>query len=319
LQLRAKTRFENKENLDEGWKDILASARLFRFVTINQAWQKTLKGTDDETVLAYAAEGVPVKGSLLTPVVEIAATLPHWTPEQLEQAIKDLESLPAWRDRQTTLKMIQFALLDLLAATNNLTDNLDVFASDVDHGERQFLEAIQYIAIDRNRVARELNRGVKEYSELLERAEGQSLNKQFELLNLREPGVHRGVRRESPSSPEEWTAYIVDVLDGDSVKVDVNVNPLIASGRSNLLGVMAGRVLIPQAAGELFRQQLMEESRCQALRLAMALELYHREHQRYPDSLDALNLKAMPMDVHFEYERRGDGYRLRNKLFELER
>ena len=72
-----------------------------------------------------------------------------------------------------------------------------------------------------------------------------------------------------------------------------------------------------KAAGEMYRLQLIEESRCQALRLAFALEQFHREHSQYPHSLEPLRLPPMTWDMHLQYERQGEGYRIWNGACEI--
>jgi hypothetical protein len=268
--------------------------RLFRRVTINQAWQKALTGDNEE--------------SLLTSISDVVMTLPLWTPEQLTQAINDLESLPDWQDRQTTFKMIQFVLLDLMLAANDLPELGNRLDAELPEDVQKVLQTIQFIGIDWNIVAKELNNEVKAYGELLERAANSSLEEQFDLLYLRP-------MKDPLWTREKWEAFVTGYVQ----KIDnpLSLNPLVSSGRSKWAGMAAG-YLFTQIAGEVYRLQLMEESRCQALRLALALERFHRETEHYPESLGELGLRPMVPDIHIQYERQGDGYRLYNKVFQLE-
>ena len=294
LRTRANVRYAEKK-IDEGWKDTLTSLRLFRFVTINRTWQHVIQnGVYDNN-----AE------SLLTPVAEIVATLPQWTPEQLTQGIKDLESLPGWQDRQTTLQVLQFALLDLILTANDVTE----FVRRCDDGEVPppgFAKAIQR-GFDLNLLAKEMNEAVKGHGELMEQVAGKSLDEQFDLLRLRETEEH----------PKLFDEGKLQALLEDKIIGDISLNPLFTPGRSRLIGIVAGEA-VTATAGEMYRLQIMEESRCQALRLALALERYHREKLEYPDSLNALGLKPMPMNMSLQYEKKGDGYRIENKVFLLE-
>jgi hypothetical protein len=295
---RAMSRFNKEESIAEAWNDMLTATRLFRFVTIHSMWQNTLLDTPDDE-------------SRFTPVADVTATLSHWSQEQLEQAVKDLESLPHWQDRQTTLQMIQFVLLDLLSATHDLKG---LAASlGVREEDREVFTFLQMIAFDWNLVAKELNREFKAYGELLERVEGKSLEEQFDLLRLRLPGERRDLR----SNDEKLEERLEELLR-HRFEAGEGLDIFFASGRSKLTGALAGRLLVSWAAGEMYRLQLMEESRCQALRLALALERYYREHQVYPDSLDELRLHPMTPNIDFEYEKFGDRYRLLNKVFRLE-
>ena len=291
---RAMSRFNKGDNA-EAWQDMLTAARLFRFVTINSTWQSAILDAEDEE-------------SRFTPVADMAAILSQWPPEQLEKAIKDLDSLPNWQDRQTTLQIIQFTLLDILSATNDfdgLTANLGLQEED--------MIVFQMITFDWNLVAKELNNEFKAYGELMEQAEGKSLDEQFDLLHLRQSGERHDLR-----ANEETLEKKVEELLLHHFETGGGLDIFFASGRSKLTGALAGRLLISRAAGEMYRLQLMEESRCQALRLALALERYYREHQTYPDSLEELHLQPMTPHIDFEYEKFGDRYRLLNKVFQLE-
>jgi hypothetical protein len=251
---------------------------------------------------------------LLTPVDEVMATLPKWTPEQLEQAIKDLESLPNWQDWKTTLTIIQYTLLDLISVTNDLEGWCNSLPIEV----QEMAKLLRVLAFDWNLVAKELNSEIKAYGELMKQAEEENLDEQFEMLRLRQPGVPNVELR--MGNPEEMQIWMLSLMRDDFRKwEDLPVNPLFTLGRSKMTGMLAGHLLVTWAAGELYRLQLMEESRCQALRFALALERYHRENQKYPDSLEELPLKEMSMNVHLEYEKQGEGYRIQNKVFSLEK
>ena len=206
---------------------------------------------------------------------------------------------------------MQFMLLDLLSATNDFSS---LAASLGIRGDkRDMLAALQMIAFDWNLVAKELNREFKAYEELMEQAEGKSLDEQFELLRLRLPGE----RHDFHSSDERLEKRLEESLL-NHFESGGGMNFLFTSGRSQLAGALAGNLLVSWTAGEMYRRQLMEESRCQALRWVLALERYRREHQRYPDSLDELRLQPMTPSIDFEYDTFGEKYRLYNKVFQWE-
>ena len=295
LRTRATTQFQLKETAS-AWKDILTSLRLFRLVTINQAWAKALAWNDEE--------------SLLAPVSVVCATLSQWTPEQLEQAINDLESLPDWQDRQTTLQMMQFVLLDLISGMNDPSNLHNRLRGELPIEMREAVDLLQVIAFDWNLVAKELNSEIKTYEERLERATGKSPEEQFELLRLRQPGVSHP----SPLSQETLQEFLRDHFDEGGP-----LDAFFTSGRSKLTGAFVGHSLVTWVAGEMYRLQLMEESRCQALRLTLALERFHRDKGDYPESLTELGLKPMSTNVNLQYEKKGTGYRIHNNLFQLEK
>jgi len=295
LRFRADVRFRLGENA-EAWKDVLTSIRLFRYVTINQAWLAALEGKDDE--------------SFLTSVLQVAATLPNWTPEQLEQAIKDLESLPAGQDRKTMLTMMQFMLLDMISATNDWDGLQNRLHGRAPREMRETLDMLRVIAFDWNLVAKGLNQEFKTYGELLESVADKGLEEQFEILRLRLPGE----RRRKPLDEEQLSQMLVRHFEAEG-----SLDFLFTPGRSKLMGSVAGQQLVSWATGEMYRLQIMEESRCQTLRLVLALERYHREHQQYPDSLQVLGLEPVRPNMHLHYERRGTGYRIKNMVFEFAR
>ena len=292
FRFRADMRFQSGENA-EAWQDILASVRLFRHVTINQAWLAALEGKNDE--------------SFLTPVAQVAATLPNWTQEQLEQAIKDLESLPTGQDRKTTLTMMQFMLLDMISAANDW-DNLQYhLVGRIPREMRDVSDMLRFVAFDWNLVAKGLNQEFKTYGELLESASDKSLEEQFGMLGLRLPRE----RRSKPLNEEMLNQVLFRHFEAEG-----SADFLFTPGRSKLMGAIVGQQLVSWAAGEMYRLQIMEESRCQTLRLALALERYHREHLQYPDSLHDLGLEPMTPNMHIQYEKRDTGYRVRNMVFE---
>jgi len=279
---------------EDAWKDILTSMRLFRRVTINQAWLKALAQNDDE--------------SLLAPVDEVVATLPLWTPELLDQAMKDLEAMPDWQDRQTILKMMQFVLLDLVSAAGEPSVLNHRLQGTLPIEVRQGIEALNLIAFDWNLVAKGLNGEIKAYGDLLERAAGKSPDEQFDLLRLRLPGEDHDL----PMSGARLQEFVQNHIEAEQ-----SLDVFFTSGRSKLIGTLVGRQLVSWVAGEMVRLQLLEESRCQALRLALALERFHREKGEYPESVEDLGLKPMFPDMHLQYEKRGTGYRIQNKVFLL--
>ena len=275
------------------WQDTLASIRLFRRATINHAWTLTLGAKDNE--------------SLLTPVTSILPTLSQWTPEQLEQAVKDLESLPDWTDRKTMIRTIQFTVLDMLSATNDLPGLGSRLGKELPTGAQDVLQLIQSIGFDWNLVAKELNQEMRVYGELLEKVSGSSPDEQFKQLDLRLSGVPFRMPNE-----EEWKEFTVEHVNR------TGEFPLFVVGRSKLVGAIAG-FWATRMVGEMYRLQLMEESRCQALRLALTLERFHKEKGQYPDSLEELKLKPVTPDMHLQYEKRETGYRIENVVVQLEK
>ena len=270
------------------WRDILTSMRLFRRVTINQAWLKELSGKNSE--------------ALLTPVAEIIGTLPEWTPQQLEQAIKDLESVPDWQDRQTMLTTIQFIMLDTLSATNDLSRLDNRLHIDLPAEIRNMLHILQHVGFDWNLVAKELNTEMKVYGELLERVSKDRLEEQFNVLMLRLVGETYRMPNEN-----EWQEFAAEHFG------KTGENPFLARGWSRTIGAMIA-YLGNKAAGEMVRLQLIEDSRCQALRLALALEQFRRAENRYPDS--SAELDQQPgMDL--QYEKQENGYRVWNAVFDV--
>jgi len=291
LRQRADVRFD-ADDIAGGWQDILTTMRLFRRVTAHQAWITEIGERDNET--------------RLTLVSDIVNTLPNWTPQQLEQAVRDLETLPDWQDRQTMLKTLQFMMLDMLSVTNDFPGLGNRLGVEMQWEDQMMLEWFQHVGIDWNLFAKELNHEMKTYGELMDRISGNPLEEQFSQLRLRPVGTPFRM----PDDEDEWRAFTINHLER------TGEFPLFTSGRSRLIGATIGH-LGTWVAGEMYRLQLIEESRCQALRLALALERFHRTEDRYPQSLEELRLQPMPWDMHLQYERRGEGYRMWNRACEI--
>jgi len=301
LRQRADRRF-NAGDVAGAWHDLLTSMRLFRRVTVHQAWITELGEKESE--------------SLLTPVAQIISTLPKWTPQQLEHALRDLETLPDWQERQTMLKTMQFAMLDTLSVTNDFPGLGTRLGAEIPEDEQMMLHVAQHVGIDWNLFAKELNDEMQTYGELLEKVSRDQLEEQFNQLRLRLMGVpfRMPIRM---SNQEEWQAFTVEwQAFAEVLQKRTAEFPFLTPGRSKLFGAMMGH-MGTLAAGEMYRLQLMEESRSQALRLALALEQFRREHNQYPDSLEELRLPPMAWDMHMQYEKLGEGYRIQNTVFEM--
>jgi hypothetical protein len=196
-------------------------------------------------------------------------------------------------------------MLDLLSVTNDFPGLGNRLGMELPSEIQDGLYALQYVGMDWNLVAKELNYEMDIFGEILERIPDSKLEEQFNQLSLRLMGEHRYM-----PSEEEWQTFMKNHLERTKEL------PLFASGRSRLIGAMLG-YLGTKAAGEMFRLQLIEESRCQALRLALALERFHREHNQYPNLQEELGLHPVERDMHLQYEKWGDGYRIQNKVFEM--
>jgi len=255
LRQRARDRFVANDPAG-AWQDMLASIRLFRHVTVHQAWLKEMDGRNSE--------------SLLTPVADIVATLPQWTPEQLAQAVRDLDTLPDWMDRQTLLTTMQFSLLDLVSATNDFSSLHGVLPAEI-RDVVEFLFTI--IAYDWNLVAKEFNREIENYGKLLEEVAGTDIENQFNLLRLRRIGEPRNI----PVSPEGWRDEFGEFsINRVRETGDHSLHLLSTPGRSRLIGAFIGHRLIPWGAGEMYRLQLIEDSRIEALRQELEAERLRR-------------------------------------------
>ena len=251
LRQRARIRFAANDPAG-AWQDMLASIRLFRRVTVHQAWHKELAGRNSE--------------SLLTPVAEIVATLPQWTPEQLEQAVRDLDTLPDWMARQTMLETIQFSLLDMLSVTHDFPSLGNRLGRELPRDMQWMLQTFQRVGFDWNLTAIELNREMGVYGELLDRVAGNNLEEQFNQLRLSRTGEPFRMPGE-----EEWQAFTFEYFQ------ETEGNPFLVSEWSKAIGAMMGH-LGNLIAGEMYRLQLFEDLRVQELRQALELERLRREN-----------------------------------------
>ena len=291
LRQRASLRFD-ADDTTGAWNDMLTASRLFRRVTVNQAWLKKLSSKESE--------------SQLTPVDSIIKTLPKWTPQQLEQGVKDLESLPDWQDRKTMFTTIQFMMLDTLSVTNDFSRLGERLHMDLPEDIYNMLHILQYVGFDWNLVAKELNTKMQAYEALLQRVEGDSLEEQLKQLRLHPVGEAYRMPGE-PDWEQEWQGFMEEHFR------ETGENPLRARGWSKTIGAMLGE-LGNMSAGEMVRLQLIEESRCQALRLALTLEQFRRAENRYPDSLAELDVQP---SMNLQYEKQGNGYRIWNAVYDV--
>ncbi|MDR0521520.1 MAG: hypothetical protein LBH00_06670 [Planctomycetaceae bacterium] len=288
LRQRAKLRFEANAPA-EAWKDILTSIRLFRFVTIKTALFD-LHGN------RTPKEGGKENSSLLTPVEEIVQTFPRWKPEHLDQAVKDLESLPEWTDYRTTMKVLQFSILDGVSSADDIAGIIEKFNENPIPPEIKQL--LQVIGFNWNETAKALNGEIKRYEDELQAAAGDTEKLSALLRSIR-----------FRMNEEEWLKIIQDGAFG---------TPITTAGRSQMAGTLAGHI-VNTLVGEMIRLQLTEESRCQILRTALAVEKYRRQNNRFPDSPEQLGLpKIGKNDLQIRYQKTNSGCSLGNDFFRLE-
>ncbi|GHT24363.1 hypothetical protein FACS189419_09280 [Planctomycetales bacterium] len=230
LRFRAAHRF-SKGDYAGGWKDYLATLRLFRTVTVNSVLYSGLKRNDEGNALLLNPEDFR----------EVIAKMP---PELRSQAVKDIESLPRWQDRKTTLKALQFSVLDIISATDDIPKLLDKFSSQpIPADARAFADIIGF---DWNLVAVRLNMEFEAFERELTAA-GDDEAKLTAVLNRR---------------------FQSNLDMGDMVKacfVDVSFDDVTVAGRSETAGQVAG-FIAAHFAGQMFSLQLEEEKRCQTLK-----------------------------------------------------
>lgn len=232
------------------------------------------------------------------------------TSEQLKRAVEDLESLPDWQDRETTLKMMQYTLLDMLSVADNIPELISRL------NQRQPLPNGQWIpevGFDMNLLAQEFNKHINDYREGWDQEED----------SLRNLIVQWRLRRSPEENPfdlgkQEYRNEVGRKAAQKLMQEGTSVNPLKASGRSSFVGAVTG-ALIVQGAAELYRLQMIEETHLQALRLDLALTLYRREHGKFPDSLEQLGLKPLLPDMEFRYSNRGNGYEIQSEFISYQR
>ncbi|MDR3182122.1 MAG: hypothetical protein LBT89_04235 [Planctomycetaceae bacterium] len=231
LRYRAKYRFAGGDYAG-GWNDYVTTLRLFRRVTLNYAALESLKHGK-------------IGGQTLLQPDDFKDIISKMPAEVRSQAVKDLETLPAWQDRSITLKTLQYGVLDILSATDDMPRLLDKFSDKPIPADIKKL--LEVIGFDWNHVAVSLNEYFDEYSEKLAAAGG-DLVKQQEVFNEMPPASEESIKTEIERSLNER-----------------NNNPITVSGRSALTGRMAGRIFT-QIAGQMFKLQIEEEKRCKELK-----------------------------------------------------
>ncbi|MDR3232927.1 MAG: hypothetical protein LBT46_04585 [Planctomycetaceae bacterium] len=232
LRQRARHRFASGD-FAGGWKDYLATLRLFRRITINNALLETLNNGKIESKMLLQMSDFDAE--------KVVAKMPA---ELRGQAVKDLETLPDWQDRKVTLKTLQFGVLDILSATDDMPKLFEKFSDQpIPAAMKQLAEVIGF---DWNLTAKKLNEQFKLYEEKLNAAGSGLAEQSNDLPPMNGTSVQDSFKRLTDEMKESGTAVTV-------------------AGRSDLAGSLAGQIFT-QIAGQMFKIQHEEEQRCKDLK-----------------------------------------------------
>lgn len=293
---------------DGAWKDMLAAMRLARFVYAELDFSDFEKDIQAQANRGGEVKPEDLKNALETVFSNKAQTMDAfikydgWTIERLNRAIADLETLPSRPDRKTTLKTLQFMLLDLLSSMNNMKALGESIQTDTASASSGSASPTTMFGFNWNVLAKLLNEKFADYEKSIS---------DDDVEKLAEKGLDEIFKQLESDLDKMGKA-----LTGSDV-----MGMFTVTGRSKLIGKFAGEIL-PFIEKVVFKEELDEEARSQVLRAALALERYRLEKGEYPENLaenlEGLQLKPLKPVLPIQYEKTEKGYILHSGSLKVE-
>jgi hypothetical protein len=294
LRVRAMQRLGENKNA-EAWKDINAALRLERLVFILCDYSEIENKA--ETQVEAMNHGNFESGelgesfsSLFTNNGELLNVLSEhstWKKEELDRGIADLETLPPWLERSSYLKILQYAVLDIISSMNDVAAFSESFLSD-SHPNKTKPGVMPFM--NWGILAKQLNIKFDLYQKNIKPEDTQL------LLLKTDKEVLEELNRKLKSS--------VDDLGGNNA-----VELISVKGRSVVLGSILGDILTASDI-IILKQELNREAERQLLRAVLTVKRFQLEKKELPKTLEELKLKPLEPDLPLKFEITAEGISL---------
>lgn len=272
---------------ENAWKDLLAAQRLYRHIV----------GGNDSALRNFHPGKNPAAPQLSDALLQTLANGEHWTPDLLEQAARDLKTLPGWLSHEDDIRTSRYLILDGIGAAHDLGSLTQAFAGegiDPSLAEPETLRALAMIGFNGNVLAKKTN---EHFDDFKKKIDGMTPE---ELLEEYEGDFNEILQKQVEAR--------ITAIHSDPFSALFTV-----SGRSVLLGDLAG-VTGTTTLGLYFREALVEDIHTCILRAVIALERCKRDKGEYPETLDALGLTeeelGTTLGIALNYERTEGGYQI---------
>ncbi|MDR2641574.1 MAG: hypothetical protein LBC74_02145 [Planctomycetaceae bacterium] len=279
LQVRSMLRIGEGE-FGKAWDDMIASIHL-KLNLINKGIH-IFDNRSDQTRLQI--------------IKTIAKSSSNWTPEQINKAISDLESIPPSPKREDVLLIVQFILLDVFSTAGD---------------SKQFVESISGQTLDSHPTSEQLNN----LTNLMELC---GFNWNIAAKKLNEAAeIHKKTINDTDTEKilNATGKNIKQELDEFSQRLSVQIhdqmaNIITVSGRSEIAGFVVGE-FVPILEKYIFKQTLNDEIHHRLLQTTFSIERYKSEHKKYPKSLDQLKLPPPAVTaIKTDYKTTDKGYKI---------
>ncbi|MDR2762628.1 MAG: hypothetical protein LBB88_08520 [Planctomycetaceae bacterium] len=267
-------------NFSKAWDNMIASFRLQRRLE-----NKGIKLFDNK------AKQV---ASQIT--ITLAESSSNWTPEQLNKAIADLESIPPSPKREELLLVAQYTLLDIFSMAGNPQQLVESVSgrSINSHQTGEQLEGLvnllKIVGFNWNIVAKKLNESIATHQKTINDSDTEK------ILNTKD--------KETQLEMEKF-------INESVIKLQHKLHTMITvAGRSEIVGFVLGEI-IPALEKHIFKQSLNDEVRYRFLQTIFTIELYKLENQKYPESTEQLKLNPPKISaIKTNYKLTDKGYKI---------
>jgi hypothetical protein len=286
LQVRAMLRVGSGE-IDKAWNDLFASIQLQHKLT-NKGIQVFDNRSDN------------IKLQIIKTFAESASKC---TPEQLNKAIADLESIPQNTNRENLLLTIQYILLDMFSVAGDSKQFVEsISGQTIDSPASEQLKnmagLMELCGFNWNIVAKRLNESATSHKTTINDTDTEK------ILNT----TANNAKQEIDKFAHSLSAKIKHKMS----------NLFTVTGRSEVTGILVGDA-VTEFEKYIFKQILNNEVRYRLLQTAFAIELYKSENKQYPESLDQLKLNPPKISaLKTNYKITDKGYKISIGNIELE-
>ncbi|MCL2743967.1 MAG: hypothetical protein FWE67_08950 [Planctomycetaceae bacterium] len=296
LRVRAMQRLGANQNA-EAWKDITAALRLERSVFIffdfsdfedkmEAIAAKPQPDINPEELASQFGSNFSALSAGRNTLLDTLANSTDWKKEDLDGAIADLEALPPWIDRQTFLKIMQYAVLDMISSMNDAVAFVESLDIPTHHaGKKGDVVPL----VNWGMLAKQLNIQFADYAKSIKPEDMQTVVLKTDKEVLDE------LNRKMTESMKDFSRNPAAIM--------------MVNSRSVLAGDILGDAL---TAAELviFKQMLNSEQERQLLRTAFAVKRFQLENKELPKTLEDLKLEPLTPELPLIFEVKPDGISL---------